>query len=381
MLPACLPCLQSIAAGAAPRSADAPQTKLGAACTLCNQSPLALRRARLTPPKQNSALPAHWQAASLAAAACAPPPLEALSVLRKRLRGRVSVLCARLAGRRGKLRLASGYPDWRPRRVVLVRHGESAGNVNEDVYSQTPDAEVPLTERGRAQACAAGRRLRHLLPRETARAEIVGPPCVQVVTSPYRRTMETLEGLLEGWSLPEASLRPVRQDPRLREQEFSGGLQLERDAVAQMKADRRGGAWKTAKFFWRFPDGESGADVYDRATAALDSLFRSWGKQPEPACTVIVAHGLLIRLLLMRYFRWTAHEFDALKNPPNCSMIVLERQPTGHYRLLRNPECQELDDGGKMSWFLPFGEGEHRESPEMARQASQCTSDNPILSD
>ena len=76
--------------------------------------------------------------------------------------------------------------------------------------------------------------------------------------------------------------------------------------------------------------------MYDRSTQALDSIFRSWDKPPEPRATLIVAHGLLIRLLLMRYFKWSVDQFDGLRNPPNCGVVVLERTPTGHYELVHN---------------------------------------------
>ncbi len=40
----------------------------------------------------------------------------------------------------------------KPKRIILVRHGESAGNVDEKSYSATPDNQIPLTEKGREQA-------------------------------------------------------------------------------------------------------------------------------------------------------------------------------------------------------------------------------------
>ena len=39
-------------------------------------------------------------------------------------------------------------PPRRPRRIVIVRHGQSMGNVDEAVYTHTPDWKVALTETG-----------------------------------------------------------------------------------------------------------------------------------------------------------------------------------------------------------------------------------------
>ena len=42
-------------------------------------------------------------------------------------------------------------------RVILIRHGESEGNVNFDIYRSTPDARIHLTQKGWTQAHEAGR--------------------------------------------------------------------------------------------------------------------------------------------------------------------------------------------------------------------------------
>ena len=38
-----------------------------------------------------------------------------------------------------------------PKRIILVRHGESMGNVDETIYSRVPDPQIRLTDRGREQ--------------------------------------------------------------------------------------------------------------------------------------------------------------------------------------------------------------------------------------
>ena len=53
----------------------------------------------------------------------------------------------------------------RPRRIVLVRHGESAGNADDTVYESEPDHALALTETGWRQAEKTGKRLRELFGR------------------------------------------------------------------------------------------------------------------------------------------------------------------------------------------------------------------------
>ena len=50
-----------------------------------------------------------------------------------------------------------------PRRILLIRHGESEGNVREDSYQTTPDPQVPLSVNGREQCEALGKRLKDKL--------------------------------------------------------------------------------------------------------------------------------------------------------------------------------------------------------------------------
>lgn len=50
-----------------------------------------------------------------------------------------------------------------PKRIILVRHGESVGNVNEEAYATTPDWAIPLTENGKNQARHLGSQLEEII--------------------------------------------------------------------------------------------------------------------------------------------------------------------------------------------------------------------------
>ncbi|CAM5244828.1 hypothetical protein SVIOM342S_00744 [Streptomyces violaceorubidus] len=95
----------------------------------------------------------------------------------------------------------------RPRRIVLVRHGESTGNVDDTVYEREPDHALALTDRGRAQAEETGKRLR----------EVFGRDRISVYVSPYRRTRQTLRAFRL-----DPDLVRIREEPRLREQDCVG---------------------------------------------------------------------------------------------------------------------------------------------------------------
>lgn len=202
----------------------------------------------------------------------------------------------------------------RPRRIVLLRHGESEGNADDTIYETVPDHALHLTARGRAQARAAGDELR----------PVFGHERVQAYVSPYIRTRQTYHLL----GLDPARVR-VMEEPRLREQDW-GNLQDVEDIRRQRKARNSYG-----HFFYRFTQGESGADVYDRVGAFFETMHRNFLDPDYPPNVLLVVHGLLMRLFCMRWYHWTVEEFEALSNPGNGEMRMLLLGADGRYTLDR----------------------------------------------
>lgn len=204
----------------------------------------------------------------------------------------------------------------RPKRIILIRHGESEGNIDQSIYHKKPDYAVELTEKGQEQAIDAGEKIAFLIEDES----------VCVYSSPFYRTRETLQGIEQ-----TVYFEWKREDPRLREQEWSGRLldseiYNKRKEIVQARDDY-------GSFFYRFDSGESCADVFDRVSSFFDTLHRDFRKDDYPENCVIVTHGMLIRVFLMRWFHLTVEEFEALRNPPNASITILENQGNGKYKL------------------------------------------------
>lgn len=202
----------------------------------------------------------------------------------------------------------------KPNRIILVRHGESIGNLACMNYETIPDYALDLTEDGRVQALAAGNEINAIIQTESVHAYI----------SPYARTRQTFEGIQ---SIMGENIVKSIEDPRLREQDW--GHLRHPDVNKEIVQERD----SFGTFFYRIKDGESGADVFDRISTFLETLHRDFKKADYPQNCLIVTHGLTLRLFLMRWFHWSVEEFETLHNPKNCQVVVLNKGDDDKYQL------------------------------------------------
>ncbi|KAK8233326.1 phosphoglycerate mutase family protein [Phyllosticta capitalensis] len=217
----------------------------------------------------------------------------------------------------------------KPRMIILIRHAQSEGNKNRDIHQFVPDHRVKLTPDGWQQAEDAGRRLRSMLkPDDT----------LQFFTSPYRRTRETTEGILRTLTADTPTPSPfprsqikVFEEPRLREQDF-GNFQpcsAEMERMWQERADY-------GHFFYRIPNGESAADAYDRVSGFNESLWRLFGEGDFPSVCVLVTHGLMTRVFLMKWYHWSVEYFEDLRNINHCEFILMKQNLDNGKYILQN---------------------------------------------
>ena len=188
-------------------------------------------------------------------------------------------------------------------RLYLARHGESTGNAERLIFGQR---DYPLTEKGRAQACALGRSL------EGARIE-------RVVASPLIRALETAR-----LARPNAA---IETDARLMEQ-FMG--RWEGLTEAEVLADNAP-LWRAMLADWTRdqaapPGGESYSALSARVSLAVSEIIAR-GED-----SLIVAHaGVLaaMRELLLK----TPREQCAHEHFPCASAIALEIGEDGAARI------------------------------------------------
>lgn len=209
----------------------------------------------------------------------------------------------------------------KPRLIILVRHAQSEGNKNRAVNQTTPDHRVKLTHQGHKQAKEAGQRLLKMLrPDDT----------LQFYTSPYLRTRETAAGMLSELSEhPNYNKTKIYEEPRLREQDF-GNFQPCSAEMERIWHERAA----YGHFFYRIPNGESAADAYDRVSGFNETLWRQFADDDCASVLVLVTHGLMTRIFLMKWYHYSVEYFEDLRNVNHCEFITMERsESTGKYIL------------------------------------------------
>ena len=208
-----------------------------------------------------------------------------------------------------------------PDLLLLVRHGESAGNVARDraeagglelIDIAERDMDVALSPRGREQAEAVGRWL-------------AGRPASEhpsvVLSSPYVRARTTAELVVEHAGLAEAT--EVVCDERLREREFGVLDRLTKLGIKTRYPEQAEFRAHLGKFYHRPPGGESWCDVILRVRSILDTLTRDH----EGERVLVVAHQVVIlmfRYLLENLSEPEILEVDRAEELANCSVSSYE---------------------------------------------------------
>jgi len=214
----------------------------------------------------------------------------------------------------------------KPRLIIIVRHAQSEGNKDKTIHQSVPDHKVGLTAEGHQQAREAGEKLRALLRTDDT---------LHFFISPYKRTRQTTEGILYGLCSNEPVPSPfqrsrikVYEEPRLREQDF-GNFQPGTEEVERLWRERAA----YGHFFYRIPNGESGADVYDRVSSFNGSLWRRFAEDDFASVAVLVTHGLCSRVFLMAWYHYSVEFFEDLRNINHCEFLVMKLGSNGRYVL------------------------------------------------
>ena len=153
---------------------------------------------------------------------------------------------------------------------------------------------------------------------------------IECYISPYTRTRQTFEGVRKAIN---DKIILIREDPRLREQEFGSYTDEE---MVKIRKDRH----SFGRFYYRFPKGEAGSDVYDRASQMLDVFMRQINdiEVDNGTTYLVVTHSLFMKFFLTRYFHWPIEKFEQIKSCSNADFWILELNNEGRYELISKLE-------------------------------------------
>ena len=205
-------------------------------------------------------------------------------------------------------------------RILLVRHGESLGNVDPKIHASTADHAVPLSARGVEQAHEAGRIVDRFYRDQLGDER----PHVRLWVSPYLRTRETADALMQtagGWITDRV------EHILLCEQQF-GLFDGVPDADLPTRFPNEWGYFDMqcrfgGKFWARMPQGESRFDVAKRIHQAFGTFHRD-ALEHGIHEIVVICHGVTLRAFVMMWCHLSPEWFEAEKNPNNCAVRLLD---------------------------------------------------------
>lgn len=192
-------------------------------------------------------------------------------------------------------------------RLVLVRHGESEGNVTR-IFTTTP-VTLALTELGRQQAREAA-----------AVIETIASASI-VVASPYARARDT------GLIIADALQLPFEIREGLHEREAGEFAGRSYDDIFEAEGFDSARPW-----VWVPPGGESYEHVRNRVGPILDELVARF---PDDDIVVVSHGGVMVAMWEYMTGRW-----DDAPVPPNCGIVLAE------HRLGRYLEPHVIGDWG-----------------------------------
>ncbi|MDX6768624.1 MAG: 2,3-diphosphoglycerate-dependent phosphoglycerate mutase [Elusimicrobiota bacterium] len=193
-------------------------------------------------------------------------------------------------------------------RLVLVRHGQSQWNL-ENRFTGWVD--VPITEKGAAEAVAAGRALK-------------GLAFDLAFTSELQRAQQTLDIILR--ESGQKTL-PIHKDKALNERHYGDLQGLDKAETAKKYGDEQVLIWRRS--FDVRPPGKDGESLKDTAARTLP-YFEKFVLPParEGKTVLVAAHGNSLRAILMDLEKLTPEQIMKV-NIGTCEPIIYEVGPAG----------------------------------------------------
>jgi 2,3-bisphosphoglycerate-dependent phosphoglycerate mutase len=216
--------------------------------------------------------------------------------------------------------------------IFLMRHALSAGNEDLTLYRNIPDHAIHLSEIGKEQSIVTGNFFAAFLLQNTE----IKTGGIRLWYSPYLRTKQTRDGLLEGMADADSFFKDQREHILLTEQNYGlfDGL-TDNECNEKYPEESRKYNLCTAhngRFYAKPPNGESRYDVCVRIHQFFGTIIRDAEKALNSVPNVfIISHGTTLRAFLMMWLHRDVEWFEKEPNPANCSIRHIRRNKNGHF--------------------------------------------------
>lgn len=197
-------------------------------------------------------------------------------------------------------------------RLLLIRHGETPGNVLGQLDTAHPGP--GLTDLGERQAAALARSLANeqidlLFASTLVRTQITAAP----LAAARGLDVEVLEGLRE----IEA-----------------GSLEKLTDRESHLRYLGTVFSWAAGELDRRMPAGPSGQDFFERYDASITRIAAAAQGVGGPATAAVVSHGAAIRVWVGLRAANVEPDFAARNVLANTGIVAVEGDPDGGWRLI-----------------------------------------------
>lgn len=164
--------------------------------------------------------------------------------------------------------------------LILIRHGQSEGNVDHEVYYQKPDHYIKLTEKGIQQAIELGKKLKEEYFEENKN---------RVIFSPWERA-KTTASIISSFIKPLTSYEDSLTHEIALNHSLKEMVETRKEFASPEKDEY--------SFYWyKEHTAESYADVYKRARIFYQDLIINKYKFKDNDNVFIVSHGVFILML------------------------------------------------------------------------------------
>ena len=195
-------------------------------------------------------------------------------------------------------------------KLILLRHGESQWNL-ENRFTGWVD--IPLTEKGQAEARIAGEHMQDL-------------PVDKVYTSVLQRAINTSKIALEAAGKP-ADL-PTERSEKLNERHYGDLQGLNKAETAAQYGDEQVKIWRRS--YDVPPPGEKGESLKDTAARTLPYFDANILPDLQAGKNIlVVAHGNSLRSIVMELDKLTREQVLEL-NIPTGVPLVYDLDDSGH---------------------------------------------------